>query len=452
MLDYEFIKNCNIDSSKVDIDKSHLSFQPNTNYITIELYLKKESNIICPFCGSNNSKIRGSRCNKMKSTIINSQNAIINVHRRVYKCSCGKTFTEDNPVRHDGKTITLQKEISILNALRDSSKTFTSVAKEFDVSTTYVINLFDVKVDLKRLKLPKVLCIDEVYAKYLVDHSYCCVLYAPQWKMIVDILPSRWKTNLIDYFSRIPLEEKKNVEFVSMDLWEPYRDTIKLCFPWVKICADPYHVTKYLVLGFNNFRIRIMRKYESKKEDNTGYYWLYKKYWKFLIIDFSKITDKPIRVSKSGMTLTKYQIREYMLSIDPKLALAYELKEAYLSFNAKATIENAEELLNSLISEFKEAHIPEYADFIRIMGKWRNEIINSFNRINGHKITNGPMERVNRDIKSIFRNSFGSKNFTRMRNRVIFCINETAPILAWKKPKSNKTLKGPRGPYKKKEK
>ena len=39
------------------------------------------------------------------------------------------------------------------------------MANKFNVSTTYVINLFDKKVDMKRLPLPKVMCVDEVYSK-----------------------------------------------------------------------------------------------------------------------------------------------------------------------------------------------------------------------------------------------------------------------------------------------
>ena len=48
------------------------------------------------------------------------------------------------------------------------------------------------------------------------------------------------------------------------------------------------------------------------------------------------------------------------------------------------------------------------------------------------------MERVNRDIKTIFEISFGSTNFTRVRNRVIFSINDSSPILYHRKSSSNK--------------
>ena len=136
-----------------------------------------------------------------------------------------------------------------------------------------------------------------------------------------------------------------------------------------------------------------------------------------------------------------------MLTLSDKLKLAYELKEEYRNFVATATIETAEHELNKLIIKFKEAHISEYSNFIKIMDDWHDEIVNSFYRINGHKITNGPMERVNRDIKTIFGISFGSSNFIRVRNRVIFCINEDAPILPYSKNTTNKRVGKIRGKY-----
>ena len=282
--------------------------------------------------------------------------------------------------------------------------------------------MFDRKVDLKRLQLPQVLCIDEVYAKKLTKHSYCCVLYSPQWKKIIDILDSRHKLDLIDYFSRIPKQEKDNVKFISIDMWDSYRQMAKLCLPKAIICVDSFHVISHLSSAFKSIRIKIMKKYEHLKNENDNYYWLFKKYSNFLMADVSKLPEY-IKVKHSGMYLSKYRIIEDMLSLDDNLKLAYKLKEEYRNFNSSATILNAEE--------------------------WLDEIINSFNRLNDHRISNEPMERVNRDIKTIIEISFGSTNFTRVRNRVIFSINDSSPILYHRKSSSNKRTAKPRGKYKK---
>lgn len=54
--------------------------------------------------------------------------------------------------------------------------------------------------------------------------------------------------------------------------------------------------------------------------------------------------------------------------------------------------------------------------------------INSFNRINGFVISNGGMERANRDIKTIIRISYGYSNFERLRNRIMYIKNEDVAI------------------------
>ena len=59
------------------------------------------------------------------------------------------------------------------------------------------------------------------------------------------------------------------------------------------------------------------------------------------------------------------------------------------------------------------------------------------------------MERVNRDIKLLYEISFGSTNFERIRNRIMYCLNDNAAILGNRKDKTNKTKGKKRNPYKK---
>ncbi len=75
------------------------------------------------------------------------------------------------------------------------TNTYSSVAKRFQVSPTYVIDLFDKRVDLKRLTLPDVLCVDEVYGRKLTNQGYCLDLYSPQWRKIIDVLNYRKNLN-----------------------------------------------------------------------------------------------------------------------------------------------------------------------------------------------------------------------------------------------------------------
>lgn len=447
------LKRLELDHYDIDYDKSYELYDQDTNNHTIILYLNKEFKVYCPSCNSQDVKSRGTRAITFKYSCQNEINITIKLYRHVYKCNnCNHYHTQKNPFILEGRKNSIQSDLMILEALRDKSRTYSSIAKEFGVSPTYVMYLFDKKVDVKRRTLPTVLAIDEVYSRRLTKTKYCCVLYDPRERKIVDVLDSRWKINLIDYFARIPEKEKDKVLFISIDMYKTYRDVIRLCLPYACICVDSFHVIKALNFCFQKIRIRIMHKFEKYKNERSNFYWLLKKYPKFLLADKSNLPDGYIKVSKNGMTMSKDQIIDYCLSIDPELKLAYDLKEAYREFNLTADVHNAEEKLDELIHKFRNAKINEYVPFWSMLLNWKTEIINSFNRYNGKRISNGPMERVNRDIKLIYNISFGSKNYERIRNRIMYTLNEDTPILGYTKKNTNKTIGKQRKPYRKNKK
>ena len=313
----DFIKN-------IDLENSDEIYNPSTNNHIIKLKLNKDDNLSCPHCGLiTKFKIRSSvtQCINHASSL--EDNIIIHLSRRVFLCECGKTFKESNPFTESKRKNSLQKEVKILKALKDINKSFSDVAKEFDVSVTTVQSIFDAKVDIKRQKLTEVLCVDEVYSKHCGYHKYCFITYSPQLDKILDVLPSRNKEELCGYFGKIPLEERKNVKFFSMDLYDIYRQVAKLCFPNALICADHFHVIKNLNDFFNSIRIRVMKKYEHLKGQNDNWYWLYKKYWKKLLKDPAKLGFKKFKVNKSGMYLDEHQIVNYQLMMNLMMLMNY---------------------------------------------------------------------------------------------------------------------------------
>lgn len=446
MIDKQIIKDLVSSTDSIDFDKSNVQYYDNKHHI-IDLFLKKGENVKCDRCFQEMA-ICGSRKTKMRATTVISDNTYINVHLRTYKCPNGHYSSQENPIKTDGRNISIQKEVSILNELRNKNATYTEVARKYNVSITYVQNLFDSKVDVKKKKLPYIMAVDEIYTKKPSNNHYYFVIYAPRGKKIIDIVSSRRKQDLIDYFSRISKEERDYVHYVSMDLYETYRAVIHQCLPNAKICADPFHVVSNLNLGFQALRKSTMKNYEQLKDEGSNNYWLYKKFYKFLLMDLDKIPSGTIFTTKSGMELDKYKIVDLMLKLNPTLELAYTLKEEYRNFVATATIDTAEAELDNLIEKFKQSNIREYRKFINIMINWHEEIINSFIRINDRKISNGPIERLNTDIGNLLRISFGSTNFKRMRNRVMYALNPDESILGHKKG-SNKLVGKKRGKYNK---
>ena len=93
-----------------------------------------------------------------------------------------------------------------------------------------------------------------------MDSLYCCLLMNFITGEVIDVLPTRRKHYLIDYFTSIrgdiqnytlKRSELNNVKYISMDLYDNFRDVAQICFPDAVVCADSFHVTKHLTDDFN---------------------------------------------------------------------------------------------------------------------------------------------------------------------------------------------------------
>ena len=449
-MEFESIKRLGLDHIGIDTQKSFETYDQDTNNHIIIIHLLKSKNVVCPLCGSDTLELKGSKSQFLKYSSVGENNITLKLYRRIYRCKdCGHYSKETNPFGSNQRKTTIQTDYKILGELKSFETTYTKVANKFNVSTTYVINLFDKKVDMKRLPLPEVMCVDEVYSKKISYHKYCFIIYSPFDRKIIDVLDSRRYESLDEYFSHISITERDKVKYFSIDLYDTYRLIAKKYFPKAKLCADSFHVIKNLSNFFHQIRIRVMKKYAYLKLENDNYYWLFKRYWKLLTKDRTKMSHERFKVNQAGQYMSQFEIIDYMLSISKELKLAYELLHEYRNFNETANVENAEEWLNELILKFQNCLIEEYIPAWKLLSNWRLEIINSFNKINGRRISNGPMERVNRDIKTIFRMAFGSTNFFRMRNRIMYCLNDNAPILYTRKKYTNKRTFKKRGNYRK---
>ena len=83
-----------------------------------------------------------------------------------------------------------------------------------------------------------------------------------------------------------------------------------------------------------------------------------------------------------------------------------------------------------------------------MLTNWKQEIVNSFNLdCNGKRINNSVIEGRNKIIKQIIDNSNGVTNFNRLRNRIIYCINNE--LFSIEEQQNNVKRKGnKRGNYK----
>lgn len=264
-----------------------------------------------------------------------------------------------------------------------------------------------------------------------MDSLYCCLLMNFITGEVIDVLPTRRKHYLIDYFSSIrgdiknytlKRSELNNVKYISMDLYDNFRDVAQICFPDAIVCADSFHVTKHLTDDFNKIRLRCARNTE-----NHTYEYLLRKF-NFVFNHTTDLDNEPKYNKALGRYVNLRDIRDLLFAQFPELEIAYNLKELYLKFNQSGEYYKAsgslEENYDILKNRFGDSGIPEYNEFYGLLVNWKQEILNSFTTINGRRINNSYIESKNRILKKLIINANGFRNFKRTRNRILYCLNK----------------------------
>ena len=295
------------------------------------------------------------------------------------------------------------------------------VAESNHISVTQVQRYFDSFVNIPRIRLPESIGIDEIHSKMAKrsDSAYLCVMVDNTNRSLFEILPSRSKAELKRYFDRIPIEERNQVHYVTIDMWEPYKDIAVVYLKNALIAVDPFHVVKHLMDCFRRIRLNIMYQVDY---NSTSYYLL--KTWKDLIEKDVYLDNEPVYNQRFKKKLNKRNLLDMILDISENLALGYRLKEMYLYFNENATENDCESWFDSIYEAFKEAQLPEYNEFVSILENWRTEILNSFKRpIDERKLSNALSENINGQIRTYLTVSNGISNFTRFRKRCLLALN-----------------------------
>ena len=411
-------------------------------YITLT---KQE--VICTTCLSL-LKTKEYKTKKIKHQIIRDTDTTIFYRARRYYCpSCHTTHYEHNPFSSTNSNLSHQTIISILKFLKEPSSTFALASRLYKISNSKIVDLFDTYCQMSKRPLTKAICIDEFYAIRSSKEKYVCMIIDFSTGTILDVLFGRTKSNWITYAQYLTDKERNTVRYISIDMYDTYRFAAKQYFKNATICVDSFHVIKNINQLLKNTRIKVMKSYDS---DSIEYYLLKKFNW-LLMYDSSKVPDTPAKYNKKLKRYISYpQLLERMLTIDSILKQAYELKEDYLIFNSTSTLSNAKENLAHIIQVYINSDIESYRNFASTtLIKWFKEIVNSFSIVDGRRISNGPIEGTNPRVKTILKVANGFKNFSRMRNKIMYCLNKDALITVMKALQVIKQKGKPRGKYKK---
>ncbi len=389
----ELLKFIQINTYDIDYDKTTIVYETASHTVTCHLFIHPSTRK-CPRCESSKTLIHDRAIKCINHPILPQHSVSIIFHQIKFQCKdCGKHFMQDNPISPTGKNISLVGELFMLNTLRSPRKTFLDVSREFNVPPTSVIRSFDEHVSIHRHTLTEVICFDEIYSNKLTRTKYALTIFDPMSSTVLDILDNRLKNSLIDYLARIPISERLNVKYVNIDMHRTYKDVAKQAFPNCKICVDSFHAIKHLNKAMDDLRIYTEKKFITTSVDNdnnetktkTDKYWLLKNFRYYFVQDFDRIkyTWRPNK--RYSYLRDKYAVLEAVLKADKTLKDAYYLKEEYRDFNKVCSFKEAGEKLDDLIEKFLSFPYQPFREFGAMLSNWREEIIDSFIRVNGKR-------------------------------------------------------------------
>ena len=378
-----------IELQDAEIKKIEKSEKQTIIYVEIK---RKEH--VCPVCGKKTNHVHDYRWQKVKDLPAFGNEVELRLHKRRYVCECGKRFYEKCEFVGRYQRRTTRTTVTILQKLEEV-RSYASVAKEFGVSIPTVIRIFDNISYPKPKQLPEVIGIDE-FKGNTGGEKYNCILTNVEERNVLDVMKSRKQVDLCEYFKKT---DRSGVKYFVSDMYVPYAEIAKTYFPNATYVIDKYHWIRQAIWSFEAVRKDVQKKF-------TRTHRIYFKHSRKLLLKH----EKDLKQDELDQVYV-------MLGIDANLSTAYFLKELLYRILDETDPDVQKREFGDWIEAALDSDIKPFVRCAATYQRWFKPIVNSFYC----PYTNAFTEGFNNKIKVIKRNAFGLRDFTRFRNRILFC-------------------------------
>lgn len=409
----------------------------------------------CPACGAKMYS-RGVKKRTIRHSILqDGYRLVVILNQRRWRCTnelCLRDKAETFKFVSPYKQTSNATDLLVVEQFRNVERTAADIGRQFNISDHQAIDIFEQYVDMKRLPLPDILSVDEVYMDMDAYCKYVLILQDFRTGKPVDMIISRRKNITEPYFMAIPREERLQVKYLVSDMYSPYLDYVNSYFPNAAPAVDSFHVMQWIIHQLDMFLTKLMKEYKKRDEDKAealskqqgrminlpvsdevyllqNFRWIILKNQDEIDYSFPHRRDRHF-----GYVMDTYSYEAKFFALHKDLSDYRMLKEHYVHFNktyAGKPTQAAEEL-DRLIDYYLGCEYEIFADFGALLAKYRQPIINSFilaEKLNSSsRLSNGPIESLNRKAKDMKRNCRGFENFEHMRNRFLFATRSDAPL------------------------
>nr|WP_249260778.1 transposase [Virgibacillus pantothenticus] len=201
-------------------------------------------------------------------------------------------------------------------------------------------------------------------------------------KEIIDILPDRKVDTIKEYLQS---RDTCKVQIVVMDLSKSFKQAVQKALGNPLIIADRFHYMRQVYWAFDEVRREVQRDLDKKPR---------------------------ILMKRSKKLLWKSVYKQ----IDPRLQKAYALKNKLDQWFKESDKNTAKAGLEACMQVLKESGMDSFQRVCHTFQRWKTEILPSFM----YPFNNGYIEGINNKIKVLKRKSYGIKNFSRLKNKILW--------------------------------
>ena len=356
-----------------------------------------------PYCESEKVVRNGSKILHTRLTELHQERFEV-LYKQRYLCKeCLKTWSARTDIVEEGHTLSHQLKRSVLHMAREGI-TATGIARICHCSPSSVIRIIDEAVELKSrvARLPENLCFDEFRSVNSTMSFICCD--AEGSHDIVAILENRLTKTIREHFmNRYTNRERAAVKSVVVDLNAQY---IKALFPNARIIIDRFHIVQLVGRALGNARISLMKK---MNDCHCREYKILKAHWRLFHKDSADLeAARSVYLRGVNEYMTQQNVLDLIVKNHPQFEKVYDAYQDV--FNA---LKKKRERLIDVLENYRRSG-QNMDTVISTLKKNMTAVLNSVE----YDFSNGPVEGINRRIKSLKRSCFGFRSLDNFRKRI----------------------------------
>lgn len=351
----------------------------------------------CPLCLKPTTTVNQYTQRRLQDLSISGKAVWLELRVPQYACHhCTRYFTDEPDWILPGKSHTRRQAKWIFELC--AKQPFSEVAALVGRSHKTVERLY-YAFAREQINLPeryaqvRRLGIDEI-AHRKGKRDYVCVLTDLDRGVQLDVLPDRKKATLMAHFEALGRDFADQIEVVCCDMWRPYAEVARACFPTAKLVVDRFHVMKALNGVLDAIRKQLRREHKGEASF---------KQIKWLLFKRRPNESERVRLeaafSKSWLLEEVWSLRQTFGALLDQMR-----SEVGLARELGHWMAHAEALGSAALSEF-----------VGTLRRWQEAVVGFAET----RVTNAVTEGLNNYVRYFKRISFGLPSFEHMRLRIL---------------------------------